>query len=313
MTDPQPAGVIEDVPMLDLTAVTSAEGLKGITGIRDVAAVLVRESLMGALTSIPMRDVASVIPIVDGPRVNVHTGLLVVPGDALAGPGAEDTVLVVTGGLILTSPATQVTHRQVIVTGLVLAPDTSKGALAAGLTRVTGAVEYYRYAEGQRIKTLSGQVKISGETLANPGGTADDVLVATGQLIVTSPPATVGYQKVIVAGQVLAPREGEAVLGPAVTINGIMAWYEGRPRFFVGRQRFGRGFFELVDEPMALGLVGGFEIEPDVPAALLRAKISDIVLVGRITASSDVVPVLQFLTTENYGKIVAREDAGERR
>ncbi len=84
MTDRRLAGVIEDVDTLDLTSMTSAEDLAGITRISDVAIVLVPESLMPAAVGIPMDDVAMVIPVPDGVEVRRHTGSLVMGGEALA-------------------------------------------------------------------------------------------------------------------------------------------------------------------------------------------------------------------------------------
>ncbi|HEV8373746.1 MAG TPA: hypothetical protein VGR68_11130, partial [Actinomycetota bacterium] len=65
MTDRRLEGVIRDVAMLDLTPMTKAEDLAGITRISDVAIVLVPESLMPAAVAIPMDDVAMVIPVPD--------------------------------------------------------------------------------------------------------------------------------------------------------------------------------------------------------------------------------------------------------
>ncbi len=81
--------------------------------------------------------------------------------------------------LIVTSPVARVTYRQVIVIGLVLAPHGSESALGAGLTRVTGSLDYYPYVEGQEVKVSTGQLRASGEVLANPTGGPDDIL-ATG-------------------------------------------------------------------------------------------------------------------------------------
>jgi hypothetical protein len=41
-----------------------------------------------------------------------------------------------------------------------------------------------------------------------------------GQLIVTGPVAKVGYRRIVVAGQVLAPQDSQPVLGPAVIVKG---------------------------------------------------------------------------------------------
>ena len=313
MTNRRLEGVIRDVAMLDLTPMTSAEDLAGITRISDVAIVLVPAPLMPAVVGIPMDDVAMVVPVPTGVEVRSHTGALVMGGEALADPDAEDAALIVTGTLILTSPVQRVTYRQVIVIGLVLAPHGSEAALGAGLTRVTGSVDYYPYAEGQEVKVSTGQLRAGGEVLANPTGGPDDVLVVAGQLIVTGPVVKVGYRRVVVAGQVLAPRDSQAVLGPVMIVKGQLVWYTGEPRFFLGKERFGRSFFELVDQPLTLALVGSFQIDPDVPAALLREKVQEITLLGKLIAPSQLVGVLQLLTTEKVGEITVAEDASQPR
>jgi hypothetical protein len=313
MADRRLAGEIRDVALLDLTPLTSAEDLAGITRISDVAMVLVPEPLMPAAVSIPMDDVAMVLPVPEGVEVRVHTGALVMGGEAMAGPQVENSTLIVTGTLILTSQVPRVDYRQVVVMGLVLAPHGSEAALGAGLTRVTGSVDYYPYAEGQEIKVSTGQLRADGEFLANPSGGPDDLLVVAGQLIVTGPVAKVGFRRILVAGQMLAPRESQAVLGPATVVKGQLAWYSGQPRFFVGKERFGRSFFELLDRPLTLALVGRFEIDPDVTPELLREKVAEIVLVGRLIAPGRLVGVLQLLTTEKVGTVTVAEDASEPR
>jgi len=313
VTDRRLAGVIQDVAMLDLTPMTSAEELAGITRISDVAIVLVPESLMAAVVGIPMDDVAMVVPVPTGVEVREHTGALVMGGEALASPDAENAALIVMGTLILTSPVQRVTYRQVIVMGLVLAPHGSESALGAGLTRVTGSVDYYPSAEGQEVKVSTGQLRASGEVLANPNGGPDDILVVAGQLIVTGPVTKVGYRRIVVAGQVLAPVDSQPVLGPVMIVKGQLVWYAGQPRFFVGKERFERSFFELLDRPLTLALVGSFEIGPDVPPALLREKVEEITLVGKLVAPRQLLGVLQLLTTEKVGKIAVAEDASEPR
>ncbi|HWC42645.1 MAG TPA: hypothetical protein VHK02_11725 [Actinomycetota bacterium] len=313
MTDRRLEGVIRDVAMLDLTPLTSAEDLAGITRLEDVAIVLAPQSLMSAVVAIPMDDVAMVVPVPDGVGVHNHTGALVMGGEALASPEAENAVLVVTGTLVLTSPVPKVAYRQVIVIGLVLAPHGSESALGAGLTRVTGSVDYYPSAEPQEVKVSTGQLRADGEFLANPTGGPDDILVVAGQLIVTGPVAKVGYRRVIVAGQMLAPRDAQAVLGPALVVKGQLAWYTGQPRIFVGKETLGRSFFELLDRPARLALVGRFDIDPDVPPELLREKIQDITLVGKLVATSQLVGALQLLTTEKVGTITVAQNDHEPR
>ena len=307
--DPTPDGVIENTPMLDLTGMSSPDELHGISQLKNVAVVLVPEALSGALASIPMENVASVVPIPGGARPSVHTGSIVMGGEGLADPAASDKVLVVTGTLALTTPVEHVSYREIIVTGLVLAPHGSESALAAGLSRVTGAIRYYRYAEGQQIRTYAGQVTLGPETLANEGGSNDDVLVVSGQVVVTGPIHAVGYQLIVGAGQLLLPRASQELLAPVLSSEGQLVWYAGdRVRVFTGHESFSQAFFELIDEPLALMLMGSIVIEDDVSASLLRDKVSEITLVGKIVAPREVVPVLQLLTTEKQGKIVTAQD-----
>ena len=312
MQTEEQTGVMRNMAVLDLTGMSSADELASIARIESISLVLVPESLSGALARIPMKDVASVVPVPDGADVRVHTGSAVFGGEALADPGGDNVVLVVTGTLALTSPVEKVGYRQVIVTGMVLAPHGSEGALAAGLTKVTGSVQYYDHVEGQRFRNLSGQTKVSGEVLANRGGNPSDVLFLTGQTIITGPTSEVGFQNIVAAGQLIAPRESEVELMSALTMQGQLVWYDGQPRFFSGRESFGRAFFELLDEPMSMVLFGSFTIDDDVPPELLREKVGDITLIGRLVASKEVLPVLQLLVTEKHGTITTEQDAGGR-
>jgi len=295
-------GVIDHVALLDLTAYT-AESLARIRRIDSVALVLVPDSLAGQLGAIPMSAVASVIPVPDGARARVHTGVMTMDGGAFAGPGTEKDVLVMTGVLVITSPVERVGYARVVTTGVILAPRGSEAALAAGLSHVTGVVAYYDYAENQRVRVFQGQTRLRGETLANAGGQGSDIAIVAGQLVLTTPVTTLGYRQVVVAGQLAAPEESMDALEPALHVVGQVAWYSGTARAFTGQERFDRGFFELLDEPVTLVLSGAFEVGPDVPAALLREKVRAIALTGTLKAPKEVVPVLQLLATQKQGVI----------
>src|SRR5947209_906872 len=100
---------IRNVALLDLTGAGAANALEGVTRISKVAAILVPESLLPKLTSIPMEKVAATVPIPDGRSVKVMTGQITMSGETLAAPpadGAEET-LVIIGQLVLTSPVTE--------------------------------------------------------------------------------------------------------------------------------------------------------------------------------------------------------------
>jgi hypothetical protein len=89
MSDRRLAGEIQGVEMLDLTPMTSAEDLAGITRISGAGIVLAPESLMPAVLGIPMDDVGMVVPVPAGAEVRKHTGSLVTGGEALTAPAAE--------------------------------------------------------------------------------------------------------------------------------------------------------------------------------------------------------------------------------
>ncbi|HXM55165.1 MAG TPA: hypothetical protein VOB72_07220 [Candidatus Dormibacteraeota bacterium] len=296
------SGVIEGVAVLDLTAHT-AEAISRIKRIVGVALVLVPESLAGELTHVPMQGVARVLAVPDGGRARIHTGVVTMAGSALAVPNADNDFLVMTGVMVLTSPVTEVTYRGIVATGVLLAPRGSEAALAAKLMAATGTTAYYDYAEGQTVRVFQGQTRLRGEALANRGGQPNDIAIVAGQLVVTTPAPSVGFQQIVVAGQLAAPEASVDVLEPQLAVFGQVAWYTGAARAFAGADRFGRAFLELLPEPLTLVLSGAFTFEPDVPADLLREKVAAIVLSGALKGPRELVPVLQLLTVEKQGVI----------
>lgn len=225
---PRP-GEIKNLGHLDLTSMKSEEDLDRIKSIENVGSILVPESLMGRLAGIPMKNVGSTIPI----------------------------------------------------------------------------------PEGENVRLLTGQMKLTGEALANPGG-EEDVLVVTGQLIITTPVERVGYRRLIISGQVIAPEGSEAALGAGVTrLTGQTVYYRGKPRFFVGNDRVGREFFELLDGPVTLIIAGNFVIERGVTRDLLREKVVQIVLAGNLKAPDELLPMVQVLAEEKAGNISSLDNEEE--
>jgi hypothetical protein len=164
---------------------------------------------------------------------------------------------------------------------------------------------------GENLKLVTGQMKTAGEALAGAGG-EEDVLVVAGQLLVTTPVERVGYGEMIVAGQVYAPEGSEAALTAGISrLTGQVFYYSGKLRFFVGEERFGRGFFEVLEGPMAMILVGEFTIERGVPADLLKEKVSQILLAGELRAPRELLPLVQVLTVEKAGEISALDEGDE--
>jgi hypothetical protein len=238
----------------------------------------------------------------------VHTGALIVGGDGI---GAEDDVLVVVGMLVITSPVVNPVPRRIYVIGSVLAPRGSEPLLGPAMAGGTGGVSYYQHADGQEVKLLSGQVKLSGAMLANPAGRPDDILIAAGQVVVTGEVTTVGYRSVIVAGQVAAPAASRDTIEPIAQIQGQAGWYEGGvPQVFFGDANLGADFFRLLDHPVSLVVFGDLTIAAGVSEALIREKITGITVFGDAVAPPELMGILQVLATDVFGDIRASDGPG---
>lgn len=301
-------GVISGDAVVDFSHMTSAEDLAGVTRIEGVATVVVPESLAAAYARIPSSGVASTIFVPDGANVRVHTGSLMVGGDGL---GSADDVLVVIGILLITSQVTSPLPRRISVTGLVMAPSGSQSALGPVLGGGTGVVMYYPAMDGQDFKMHSGQVKLSGASLANTAGRPGDILIGAGQMVITSPVTALGYAQVIAAGQVIAPAASRELLEARMQTHGQSAWYRAdEPRIIAEECTLSADFFRLLEHPVSLIVLANLTIAPGVSEAIVREKVTDIVLLADLTAPADLVPMLQVLAAEAYGNIRASDGQG---
>lgn len=300
--------VISGEPVVDFSHLTSAEDLAAVSRIEGVAAVIVPESLSAAYAKIPSSGVAATVFVPDGANVKVHIGSLMAGG---AGLGSADDVLVVIGMLVITGPVTGPLPRRISVVGLVLAPRGSESALGPVLAGGAGNVIYYTPADGQDFKVHAGQAKLSGATLANTAGQPEDILIAAGQVVVTGQVTAVGYAQVIVAGQLVAPAASREMLEPRIQVQGQSAWYRAdEPRIIAEETSLGPDFFRLLDHPVSLVVLDDLTIAPGVTEAIVREKVTDIVLLADLTAPADVVPMLQVLAADSFGTIRASDGQG---
>lgn len=306
----QPPGgvVISNQPVLDFSHLTSPEDLAPISRIEDVALVIVPESLAAAYAAIPSSNVATTIYVPGESNVRVHTGVLAAGGDGL---GAADDVLVVVGMLLITTPVTTPLPKRIYVVGSALAPRGSEPLLGQALASGSGGVSYYPHAEGQDVKMLSGQVKVSGAMLANPAGRPEDILVAAGQVVVTGEVTTVGYRTVVISGQFAGPAASRDTIEPVAHIQGQAGWYEGgSPRVFNADASLGPEFFRALDRPVSLVVFGDLTVGAGVTEAMMREKIAGITVFGDATAPPELVGVLQALTSDVFGDIRASDGPG---
>lgn len=294
-------GVLSEQGTLDLTHLRTPEELAAITRIEHVGTVVVRESLASAYARIPARRVGATFFVPDDADVRLHTGPLIVGGDGI---GAENDVLVVIGLLVITSPVTGVLPRRINVIGTVVAPKGSESALGRVLGNVIGSVTYYRHTGNVDVKVLSGQVKLSGAMLANPSGSAHDLLLAAGQVIVQGPVGKIGYARIIVAGQLIAPVSARDVLEPYLDLHGQGVWHKAAtPWIVMDDIEIGADFFRLLDEPVSVVVLGDLTISPGVTEDAIREKVVDLTVLGDVTAPPEVVPILQVRATDVYGSI----------
>ncbi len=154
------------------------------------------------------------------------------------------------------------------------------------------------------MNILSGQTRLSGEALA--AGDPDTSLIVVGQLFVTTPAPSVGFKEIRVHGQLFASRESEAAITSKLTsLNGQNMFLPENPRFFMGESNLNQEFFELLDKPESLVVMGCLNLDKDVQRDTVREKVTEIVLMGEIKAPQHLMAILEVLTKEKMGKIVA--------
>jgi hypothetical protein len=208
----------------------------------------------------------------------------------------------------LTGPGISGTVHLVVL-GQVIAPRGSEASLGTALRRVSGQVVYYPYVDGGEVRTVHSGV-VSGESLANLAGQPADVLIATSQLVVTSPIQRLGYHQVVALGHAVVPKDTDpTLLAHFTTVIGQIVSYTAPVRVFDGKDHFSAGFFELLDEPITLVLDGKFSFDADIAPELLRQKVAAIVLDGKVAAPRRLVPMLQLLCVARDGKIQADDES----
>ena len=156
---------------------------------------------------------------------------------------------------------------------------------------------------------LTGKNRVSGDFLAagDPGAT----LSVTGELLITPPLQEIGFRAIRLTGMMLAPRESEALIsGKLERITGQIIYYptdKGPPRLFRNKERIGREFLEWLPEPSVWVILGEVTVEDNVDADLVRAKVPEIVVYGKLIGPEELVPILQVLAVDKFGAIIGRK------
>jgi hypothetical protein len=110
----------------------------------------------------------------------------------------------------LTEPEQLAAISRIEHVALVIVPESLAGAYAAIPSSGVAATIYV--PGGANVRVHTGALVVGGDGI----GGADDVLVITGMLIITSPVTGPVPKRIYVVGTVLAPRGSEAALGPAL-------------------------------------------------------------------------------------------------
>ena len=110
----------------------------------------------------------------------------------------------------LTAPEQLAAIGRIENVALVIVPESLAGAYAAIPSSQVAATIFV--PDGANVRVHTGALMVGGDGI----GAADDVLIITGMLIITSPVTDPVPQRIHVVGSVLAPRGSEAALGPAL-------------------------------------------------------------------------------------------------
>jgi hypothetical protein len=188
--------------------------------------------------------------------------------------------------------------------GMVLIPEHLAGVLANISVHDVGGI--VNVPQDSKVNSLTGQVRISGETLA--AGDPETILLVAGQLFITGEVTTVGFKEVRIFGQMFAPKSGRAAISAKLTqFTGQNFFTEAEARIIMGKESIGPEFLELLPAPATLVVLGELTFEPGTPRELVQSKLPEIVLMGKIVAPKELVPLLQVITKEKMGEIVEAE------
>lgn len=188
--------------------------------------------------------------------------------------------------------------------GLVLVPEHLAGFLGGLNISDVGAV--VPVPTDGKVNCMTGQVRLSADMLA--AGDPETILVVAGQAFITGDCSTVGYREIRVVGQMFAPRSCEAAISAKMTqLTGQNFFLPSNAKLFQGDESIGKDYLELLDDKVALVVMGSLTIDSGVTRELLKEKVAEIVLMGNLHGPADLVPLLQVLTTEKMGTISATE------
>jgi hypothetical protein len=131
----------KNLGVLDLTGMRSREDAARLR-LENVGLVLVPEDMPDLLARADGRNVGAVVPGPAGTRLEHRAGQLEVGGEALAA-GDANTILSLSGQVVITPPLASVGYRGLVLVGQVFLPRSGEAALARKLLHAAGQVIPY--------------------------------------------------------------------------------------------------------------------------------------------------------------------------
>jgi len=188
--------------------------------------------------------------------------------------------------------------------GAVLIPD----FLVSELTKIdiSDVGSIIPIPHGTKVNCMVGEVTLNAATLVN--GDPETTLLIAGQAFIEGEVNTIGYKEIQVFGQLFASRKSQQAIGAKLTqMTGQNFYLPDDPRFVRGHMDIGNEFLELLPGPTAFVVMGSLRFEPGVTKEAIKSKITEIVLMGEIKAPRELLPLLEVITKEKMGQIVADE------
>jgi hypothetical protein len=163
----RPPRRVENLPFLDLSAVRDRREVAGLH-VQNVAIVLVPEDLPDLMVGVTCENVAAVVPVPLGTRVETRIGQVELPGPALATARAG-TILALIGQVVVTAPVTAIGYRGLVLVGQLVLPRSAQMLLAPKVLVEVGQVVYYD--EGAPVRIILEDAEFHGaffDLLAEP-------------------------------------------------------------------------------------------------------------------------------------------------
>ena len=205
------------------------------------------------------------------------------------------------------SPEATAAIRKIEDVTLLLLSERNAGHLVAKMEDVD-AVVTLPDGDDSQVVIRTGQVELAGEALSSDAA-ANQILVASGEIVITPPITECRYRQMHVTGQLLVPRSGRAAVSAALTtMSGQMSTYpDDMPiRTVNGNAEYDAAFLNLLDRPECVVVNGKLTLADDVTDDLLKAKVGEIVLNGQVSAPRSAAAAARFLCREQNGQIEVR-------